>query len=103
MRLGILCPLFGDRPNAVREIELLPLQTSDFLSALSGECQKFNDNPIWSADTQALKQDTKPTTTKSTATNNSCSQLAKDQAAIHAAQSNELGRDGDRMVKTCRW
>jgi hypothetical protein len=55
MRLGILCPLFGDRPNSVREIELLPLQTSDFLSALSGECQKFNDNPIRSADLSGAK------------------------------------------------
>jgi hypothetical protein len=50
MRRGILCPLFGDRPNSVREIELLPLQTSDFLSALSCECQKFDNNPIWSTD-----------------------------------------------------
>ena len=33
-----------------REIELLRSQTSDFLSALSGECQEFNDSPIWSAD-----------------------------------------------------
>ena len=55
MRLGILCPLFGDCPNSVREIEFLPLQTSDFLSALSGECQKFNDNPIWSTDLSGTK------------------------------------------------
>jgi hypothetical protein len=55
MRLGILCPLFGDRPNSVREIELLPLQTSDFLSALSSECQKFNNSPISSADLSRAK------------------------------------------------
>jgi hypothetical protein len=57
VRLGILCPLFRDRPNSVREIEFLPLQTSDFLSALSGEGQKFNDSPIWSADRSGAKDD----------------------------------------------
>ena len=57
MRLGILCPLFGDRPNSVREIELLPLQTSDFLAALSGECQKFNNNPIGSTDLSGAQDD----------------------------------------------
>jgi len=41
----------------VREIELLPLQTSDFLSALSGECQQFNNSPIGSTVLSGAKDD----------------------------------------------
>ena len=46
MSLGILSPRFGNRPNSLREIELLSLQTGNLLTTLAGKRQEFNDATI---------------------------------------------------------
>ena len=50
MRLAILCPIFGNRPNSLYKIQLLPAQSCNFLAALAGERQQFNNATIWTAN-----------------------------------------------------
>src|SRR5712671_2979182 len=54
---GILCPCSWDRPNPLREIELVPMQTGDLLAALSGERQELDNAPIRTANLSSGEDD----------------------------------------------